>query len=216
MKEYRVIPFYKLREESAPWCCYSDHLKNRASIYTENGPERTAIPSMAQYREPAWFATNELAVKKWLRREIQAITDLDTLNAEPLVWQVLRLLQRIPLKTSRTGWNPELSSKIWDLLVHSTEIFLHELYVFTNVTPLSLAEFDSWVAKSRTIDLTESKPASPYLMQFMDSDVDLTLHSEGEIDLTLPSEGEIDLTLPSEGEHGSDSDVILQEVIDLT
>jgi len=216
MTEYRVIPFFKLREELASWCLNRDHCKNRASIYTQNGPKRTTIPSSAQLREPAWFVTNELAVKRWLRREIQAITDLDTLNAEPIVRKVLTLLQQIPLKISRARCNPELTSKLWHLLFHSTEIFLHELYVFTNVTPLWLAEFDSWVAKSRTIDLTQSTPAWSWDTTCIDSDVGNTLQSDGEIDLTLPSDGEIDLTLPSEGEDDSDSDVTLPEVIDLT
>jgi len=258
MTEWRVIPFFKLREEYAPSSLNRGHLKNRASIYTLDGPPRTAIPSNALLREPAWFVTNEIAVKRWLRREILAITDLDTLNAEPLVWKVLRLLQKIPLKISRAkseapscsewqsfrpdlwpklwspqqlegklplkfnaadksrrdSWNPKLTAKIWDILFHSTEIFLHELYVFTNVSPLSLAEFDSWVAKSRTIDLTQSNAAwsSIYII---DSDVDQRLQSDG-IDLTLSSDGEIDLTLPSEVEDDSDRNDISAVVIDLT
>jgi len=195
VNEYRVVPFWKLRKESV-WCTYRNHHKNRASIYTLNGPERTAIPPGARQRNPEWFVTNKQAVKRWLRREIQAITDLDTLNAEPMVWQILRLLQHIPIKSSQTTWNPVLMTKIWDLIFFSTEIFLHELYVFTNVTPPSLAEFDTWVAKSRTIDLTQSSPVPLF---------------------SLPPMGtHIDLTLPSVRAEDSESDASLQEIINLT
>jgi len=243
MTEWRVIPFFRLREESATSSFNRGHLKNRASIYTLCGPSRTAIPPNALLRKPAWFVTNELAVKRWLRREILAVTDLDTLNAEPLVWKVLRLLQKIPLKISRSkpwpllwsslqlegklpprfnaadktlrdSWNPELTSKLWDILFHSTEIFLHELFVFTNINPLSLVEFDSWVAKSRTIDLTQSNAAWSSIF-LVDADVDHRLQSDG-IDLTLSSDGEIDLTLPSEAEDDSDLNDISPVVIDLT
>jgi len=195
VNEYRVLPFWKLLKEAVQWRTCRNHHKNRASIYTLNG-ERTPIPPGAQQRSPEWFLTNELVVKRWLRREIGAITDLDTLNAKPIVWQVLRLLKYIPMKISENIWNPVLMSKIWDLIFFSTEIFLHELFVFTNVSPPSLAEFDTWVAKSRTIDLTQSSPVPMFSMPLIDTD--------------------IDLTLPSAGEEDCASDVSLYEIINLT
>jgi len=193
--EYRVVPFWKLLKEAIQWRTCTNHHKNRASIYTLNG-ERTPIPPGAQQRSPEWFVTNEQVVKRWLRREIEAITDLDTLNAKPIVRQVLMLLQYIPMKISETIWNPELMSKIWDLIFFSTEIFLHELFVFTNVSPLSLAEFDTWVAKSRTIDLTQGSSAPMFSVP--------------------PIHTDIDLTLPSAGEEDGASDVSLYEIINLT